>query len=132
MASLNTERDRIFLFDHRYLLSPAVTPERFSADGLHAALSDSIDLLASPAGLLVKSLLPRDPTGEMVYLLEQLDSDSQPQRVEGAWASRDGTRALMLMQTRAAGSDTDAQQPPWPPFGRRSSRPPARPPPPSW
>jgi predicted exporter len=107
---VNTERDRAFLFDHRYLLSPAVTPERFSADGLHAALSDSIDLLASPAGLLVKSMLPRDPTGEMLHLLEQFDSGSQPQLVEGAWASHDGTRALMLMQTRAAGSDIDAQQ----------------------
>ena len=107
---VNTERDRAFLFDNRYLLSPAMTPERFSVDGLHAALSDSIDLLASPAGLLVKSILPRDPTGEMLQLLEQLNSGSQPNLVEGAWASRDGTRALMLMQTRAAGSDTDAQQ----------------------
>ncbi|MGA7951509.1 MAG: MMPL family transporter [Thiobacillaceae bacterium] len=107
---VNTERDRIFLFNNRYLLSPAVTPARFSVEGLHAALSDSIDLLASPAGLLVKSLLPRDPTGEMVQLLEQLNNGTQPKLVDGAWASRDGTRALMLMQTRAAGSDTDAQQ----------------------
>jgi len=107
---VNTERDRIFLFNNRYLLSPAVTPARFSVDGLHAALGDSIDLLASSAGLLVKSMLPRDPTGEMVQLLDQLNSGTQPKLVEGAWASRDGTRALMLMQTRAAGSDTDAQQ----------------------
>lgn len=107
---VNTERDRAFLFNHRYLLSPAVTPERFSTDGLHAALSDSIDLLASPAGLLIKSLLPQDPTGEMMHLLEQFNSGTQPKLVDGAWASRDGTRALMLMQTRADGSDTDAQQ----------------------
>ncbi|MHB1051834.1 MAG: MMPL family transporter [Thiobacillus sp.] len=107
---VNAERDRAYLFDHRYLLSPAVTPERFSEAGLHAALGDSIDLLASPAGLLVKSILPRDPTGEMVLLLDQLNSGSQPNLIEGAWASRDGTRALMLMQTRASGSDTDAQQ----------------------
>jgi predicted exporter len=107
---VNTERDRIFLFNNRYLLSPAVTPERFSVDGLHAALSDSIDLLASPAGLLVKSMLPRDPSGEMVSLLDQLNSGTQPKLVDGAWASRDGARALMLIQTRAAGSDTDAQQ----------------------
>ncbi|MHB1403636.1 MAG: MMPL family transporter [Thiobacillus sp.] len=107
---VNAERDRAFLFDNRYLLSPAVTPERFSADGLHAAMSDNIDLLASPAGLLVKSLLPRDPTGEMLQLLEQFNSGTQPQLVEGAWASRDGARALMLVQTRASGSDTDAQQ----------------------
>jgi predicted exporter len=107
---VSAERDRAFLFDNRYLLSPAVTPARFSVDGLHAALSDSIDLLASPAGLLVKSLLPRDPTGEIVQLLDQLNSGTRPQMVDGAWASRDGARALMLMQTRASGSDTDAQQ----------------------
>ena len=107
---VSAERDRAFLFNNRYLLSPAVTPARFSADGLHAALSDSIDLLASPAGLLVKSLLPRDPTGEMVQLLEQFNSGARPQMVDGTWASRDGARALMLMQTRASGSDIDAQK----------------------
>ena len=64
----------------------------------------------SPAGLLVKSLLPRDPTGEMLRLLDQLDSGSKPAQIEGAWSSRDGARALLLLQTRAAGSDTDAQQ----------------------
>jgi predicted exporter len=107
---VNAARDHDFLFNHRYLLSPAVTPAHFSADGLHAALSDSIDLLASPAGLLVKSLLPRDPSGEMVQLLDQLNSGSRPQIFDGAWASRDGARALLLMQTRASGSDIDAQQ----------------------
>ena len=106
---VSAERDRAFLFNNRYLLSPAVTPERFSVDGLRDALGESIDLLASPAGLLVKSLLPRDPTGEMVQLLEQLNSGSRPQLVDGAWTSRDGTRALLLMQTRASGSNTDAQ-----------------------
>ena len=107
---VNAERDRNFLFNNRYLLSPAVTPERFTPAGLHAALKDSIDLLASPAGLLAKSMLPRDPTGEMVQLLDQMASSSQPTLIHGAWASRDGQRALLLMQTRAAGSDTDAQQ----------------------
>lgn len=107
---VNSERDRNFLLNHRYLLSPSVTPERFSADGLHTALTDSIELLASPAGLMVKALLPRDPTGEMVQLLGQLNGGSQPQQAHGAWTSRDGKRALMLLQTHAAGSDTDAQQ----------------------
>ena len=107
---VSVERDRAFLFNNRYLLSAAVTPEHFSADGLHAALSDSIDLLASPAGLLVKSLLPRDPTGEMVQLLEQASNRTPPRLIDGAWASRDGARALLLLQTRASGSDTDAQQ----------------------
>lgn len=108
--AVNTERDRAYLFNNRYLLSPAVTPEHFTVPGLRAALGESIDLLASPAGLMVKSLLPNDPTGEMVQLLGQLDSGTQPPLVDGAWASRDGTRALLLVQTRALGSDTDAQQ----------------------
>jgi predicted exporter len=107
---VSAERDRAFLFNNRYLLSPAVTPARFSVDGLHAALGDSIDLLASPAGLLVKSLLPRDPSGEMVQLLDQLNSGTRPRMVDGAWASRDAARALLLLQTRASGADTDAQQ----------------------
>src|ERR1700687_5463409 len=62
--AVNQARDREFLFDHRYLLSEAVTPQRFSVSGLYAAVDDTIALLASPAGLLAKSLLPRDPTGE--------------------------------------------------------------------
>ena len=107
---VNAERDRAYLFDHRYLLSPMVTPARFTADGLHAALADSIDLLASSGGLLMKSLLPRDPTGEMLHLLEQQDSGSRPKMVDGAWVSKDGQRALLLLQTRASGADTDAQQ----------------------
>ncbi|MGM3073435.1 hypothetical protein ACS24H_27500, partial [Bacillus cereus group sp. BC3] len=47
----NDARDQQFVFDHRYLLSPAVTPQRFSATGLHQALGDSLDLLSSSAGL---------------------------------------------------------------------------------
>ncbi|NMG54449.1 MMPL family transporter [Aromatoleum aromaticum] len=107
---VHRERDQALLFGNRYLLSPAVTPQRFSAEGLHAAISESVDLLASPLGMLTKSLLPRDPTGEMMQLLERLDGDARPALVEGTWASRDGRRALLLAQTRAAGSDLDAQQ----------------------
>ncbi|HSI28002.1 MAG TPA: MMPL family transporter [Methylophilus sp.] len=107
---ITSERDRSYLFSHRYLLSPAVTPERFSSEGLHAAISDSIDQIASPAGLLMKSLLPHDPTGEMLQLLDTMSGTSHPEMVEGAWASHDGNTALLLLQTSAAGSDTDAQK----------------------
>jgi len=107
---LNTERDRAYLFNNRYLLSQTVTPQRFTSEGLHDAISDTIDQLASPAGLLIKSLLPHDPTGEMMQLLEQMDNGNRPQLVDGAWASRDGNTALLLLQTKALGSDTDAQK----------------------
>jgi predicted exporter len=108
--SSGTERDRVFLFEHRYLLSDSVTPERFTVEGLKDAIQDSIDLLASPAGLLAKELLPRDPTGEMVEIVGQLASGGAPRVADGVWASGDGKRALIVAQTRAPGSDTDGQQ----------------------
>lgn len=107
------DRDREILFRHRYLLSPAVTPERFSVDGLNRAIGDSIDLLASPAGLMLKNLLPRDPTGELMELIGALDGGSGgggPHSLHGAWASRDGQRAILMAQLRASGADLDAQE----------------------
>ncbi len=108
--AITTALDRDYLFNNRYLLSPNVTPEHFSTDGLHTAISDSIDQLASPAGLLFKSLLPHDPTGEMLQLFNQMNTGNHPQLLDGAWASQDGNTALLLIQTRALGSDTDAQK----------------------
>ncbi|MEV8470524.1 MMPL family transporter [Ralstonia sp. UNC404CL21Col] len=102
-------RDRQFVFDHRYVLSPAVTPQRFSTEGLHAALGESLDLLSSSAGLVAKTMLPRDPTGEVAALVGQLDNTALPSSMHGVWASRDGQRAVLVVQTTAAGSDTDAQ-----------------------
>ncbi|MCB4360017.1 MMPL family transporter [Quatrionicoccus australiensis] len=102
--------DRDFLFRHRYLLSPAVTPERFTVDGLEKSISDSVDRLASPLGMLLKPLLPRDPTGEMLELLRGLNAGAQPDSKAGVWASHDGERAMLLIQTTALGSDTDGQE----------------------
>src|SRR5690606_23409402 len=108
--SEHSERDQTFVFENRYLLSSAVTPERFSVEGLQAAIADTIDLLASPAGMMIKSILPRDPTGEIVNLLDQLTGGGQPAMQQGVWVSRDAKRTLLLLQTRASGSDLDAQQ----------------------
>ncbi|WP_213308834.1 MMPL family transporter [Paraburkholderia sacchari] len=107
--AVNDARDQQFVFAHRYALSPAVTPQRFTAEGLHAALGESLDLLSSSAGLVAKDLLPHDPTGEVAALVGELDSAAQPASRDGVWASRDGTRAVLVAQTTAAGSDTDAQ-----------------------
>jgi predicted exporter len=105
-----TERDQAVLFDHRYLLSEAVKPARFTVSGLHDAIQGSVDLLASPAGMFVKSLLQRDPTGEMAQIIDQLGDQRQPPSVDGVWASRDGQRALLVAETRTTGSDTDGQE----------------------
>ena len=104
------QRDEAFLFAHRYVLSDTVTPSRFGVEGLAAAIRNTIDLLASPAGMLTKAWVPSDPTGEMMTLLDQLSRNQPPRTEDGVWVSRDGTRALLLVRTRAAGSDTDGQQ----------------------
>ncbi|HWM65584.1 MAG TPA: MMPL family transporter [Steroidobacteraceae bacterium] len=104
------DRDRELLFNHRYLLSEAVSADRFTPNGLRDAVQETLDLLASPMGMLAKSLLPRDPTGEMLQIIDQLGSERQPPSVDGVWTSRDGKRALLVVQTRAAGSDTDGQE----------------------
>ena len=77
--------------------------------GLRAAIEDTIDELASPAGLLLKSLLPNDPTGEMLHIIDQLQRTAAPNSRDGVWSSADGVRALLVVQTAAGGSDTDAQ-----------------------
>jgi predicted exporter len=103
------ERDRSFLFEHRYQLSTAVNAQRFSVSGLRAAIDSSLDLISSPAGLLAKSLLRSDPTGETVQVIDQLAQAGAPHSEQGVWSSPDGRRALLLAETRASGSDTDGQ-----------------------
>src|SRR5581483_10315255 len=107
--TVNSERDLAFLFDNRYLLSPAVTAARFTAEGLHAAIDDTVNMLASSAGMLMKRALPRDPTGEVVQLLEEMNGGNRPATQDGVWVSKDGVRAILLVQTRAGSVDIDAQ-----------------------
>ena len=98
-----------WLVDHRYLLSPAVNAERFTAAGLHDAIGETLSLLGTPAGQLLKPLLERDPTGETQRIAESLIPSSAPRSEEGVWVSRQGGRALLVAGVRAAGSDLDAQ-----------------------
>ena len=108
-AAAGSEAEQSLAFAHRYQLSATVTPERFSVQGLRSAIAESIELLASPAGLLAQGLFASDPTGETVQVLDQLQSGAQPRLEQGVWSSRDGRRALLIAQTRAEGANTDAQ-----------------------
>jgi predicted exporter len=104
------EKDREFLWRNRYLLSPAVTPDHFSAASLRRALEDNLQMLASPAGALLQRTLPHDPSGELLRLIEQLAGEARPETRDGVWFSGNGERALLVAQTRAAGFDLDAQE----------------------
>src|SRR5437764_8158260 len=46
-----------FLFEHRYLLSPAVDVQRFTVPGLREAIDATVSLLGTPAGSILKPIL---------------------------------------------------------------------------
>ncbi|RYU59916.1 hypothetical protein EWI61_07440 [Methylolobus aquaticus] len=104
-----SEADTRFVMEHRYLLSPAVAPGHFDPDALRAALEARLAELGTTLGLVTKHLLAADPTGESLAMFRRLQGQAQPERRHGVWFARDGTRALLIAQTRAAGFDMDAQ-----------------------
>ena len=98
-----------WVFLHRYLLSAGVDDQRFTADGLRDAIAETLSLLGTPAGSRVKPLLTRDPTGELQRIAENNLPASGPKTDQGVWVSRNGSRALLLVIVKAAGSNLDAQ-----------------------
>ena len=107
------------LMRNRYLLSPQVGmstagdndagAKKFTATGLRAALEEQQAQLASPFGMLSRTLLARDPTGEFLTLLRELDTGVRPALRQGVWFSADGKRAFLILQTRAPGFDSVQQ-----------------------
>jgi len=104
------EKDRDLVWRARYLLSPAINAERFSVAGLRASLEELLLQLASPAGVFVQRVSAADPGGELVRLLDEFAPRARPRLHGGVWFSGDGSRALLVAQTRAAASDVDGQQ----------------------
>jgi predicted exporter len=98
------------LFALRYLLSPGVVAARFTAEGVHEALQESLALLASPLSAEFRAWLAPDPTGEMRRLAGLFARSDGPVTQDGVWFSKDGKRALLIAETRAPGFDLDAQE----------------------
>ncbi len=104
------EKDFELLWRNRYVLSDAVTPQRFTAQGLHDSLSAYLELLGTPMSAMAQRVLPDDPSGELIHLLEQVEGQAHPAIRDDVWFSRDGSRAMLLVQTKGSGSDIDAQE----------------------
>lgn len=98
-----------WVFEHRYQLSPGVNPGHFTVEGLRDAINETLSMLGTPAGNVIKPFLDRDPTGETQRIAMELVPASSPRSEDGVWMSRTAPRALMIATTRAAGSDLDAQ-----------------------
>src|SRR4029077_20319231 len=97
------------LMRNRYVLSPEVTPQRFTPPALRAALEERLAQMASPAGVLTRDSVARDPTAEFLPILRRVEPATAPARREGVWFSGDGTRAFLIAQTRAPGFDSEGQ-----------------------
>ena len=102
--------DRDYIWQNRYLLNADVTAERFSGDGLHQALEQDLQLLASGMAPLLKDSLAHDPTREAIGLVQTFSGDGARHLRDGVWVSADERRTLLLAQTRAPGFDLDAQE----------------------
>ncbi len=126
------QQDGKFLLDNRYLLSDNNKPSTWSVAGLQTALNESRQLLSQSAGLFAKKLVPRDPTGEVMRMLDDLVANNAVATVSGVWvvprinqgkqkcgqsreeecakSIQNSSRAVLMAQTKAAGIDLDAQQ----------------------
>lgn len=104
------EKDFDLLWRNRYLLSDAVTVQRFSAAGLRDSLAYYLDLLSTPMSGMAQRVMPDDPSGELIHMLEQLQGQAQPLVQDDVWFSGDGARAMLLAHSKGAGNDIDAQE----------------------
>jgi predicted exporter len=77
---------------------------------LKESLSGYLDLLATPMSGMAQRVLPDDPSGELIHLLEQLQGAAHPAMQDDVWFSSDGKRAMLLVHTKGAGNDIDAQE----------------------
>lgn len=96
------------LLPYRYLLSPTLDQHTLDATWLGEQLEQRIEDLASPAAALLKPLLPRDPTLEVLTLAQLWSPPKAPAVRDGVWFSSEGA-ALLVAQTRAAGFDPTSQ-----------------------
>ncbi len=96
------------LLAYRYLLSPTLDTQALDEPYLADQLQQRVDDLSSPGASLLKPLLPRDPTLEVLKLAQLWAPARSPELRDGVWFSKQG-EALLLVQTAAAGFDPGAQ-----------------------
>jgi predicted exporter len=98
------------LLAYRYLLSPSLDHQTFDAQFLRAQLEERVRDLASPAAGLLEPWLPRDPTLELMTLVESWLPARQPQLLDDVWFDTSGREALLIAETHAPGFDPQGQK----------------------
>jgi predicted exporter len=98
------------LVAYRFLLSPTLDRQAFDRDYLHEQLKARARDLASTASILIEPWLARDPTLELLKVVEQWQPTREPRRAFDVWFDRDETRALLVAQTSAPAFDPDRER----------------------
>ena len=94
---------------YRYLLSDGPSQGGLTGPALSDQLQQRVADLGSPMAAVIEPVIERDPTLEMLTLAERWQPAASPQKIEGVWFTRDGRRALLAVQTGAAGFDPKGQ-----------------------
>src|SRR5262245_60104835 len=98
------------LLPYRYLISPTLDTQPLDADFLHRELQTRARDLASPAGSFLEPWLPRDPTLELLKVLQRWQPMQEPHRLYDVWFDRAGKRALLIAETQAPAFDPARQR----------------------
>jgi len=98
------------LLPYRFLLSPTVDSRELNAEYLRDELAKRARDLSSPAGLVLEPLLARDPTLEILALLQRWQPAQEPRREFDVWFDRNGRRALLIGETVAPAFDPGGQR----------------------
>jgi predicted exporter len=98
------------LLPYRYLLSRTLDHERLDVSFLHRELIARERDLASPAASLLEPWLPRDPTLEILKVLESWEPPHEPRVLDGVWFNEPGSAALLIVETTAPAFDPEAQR----------------------
>ena len=91
-----------FVIENRYLLSHKDLSGAFTTEGFREALAERVEGLTSVASSIEREHLRRDPTGEVIALLEdwqgKLSKHRRPEQLHGLWFSADHKRTLILAE----------------------------------
>jgi predicted exporter len=98
------------LLPYRYLLTPSFDERTLDESYLREELTARARDLSSPAGALLEPILPRDPTLEILKLVDHWQPSQQPHREYDVWFDRTGKLALLIVETTAPAFDPDRQQ----------------------
>ena len=98
------------LLPYRYLLSPTLDHEHLDAAYLRSELTARERDLASPAASLLEPILPRDPTLEILKLVQAWQPSQEPHQIGDVWFDARSQAALLVVETAAPAFDPEAQR----------------------